>query len=186
MPEIPDDEWARIQAEFQRLQQRAQVADFIEPIYNDPLLTKEAKALIKKKYPNVQIADYDLEQKFDTKIDELRKQHEDAEKARAEAEKQQQWQSERSKIKQDYGFTDEGMQDLEKFMVEKNIGNYEVAASYQASKNPRQSDANQHDGRWNYTKSDGFADIAKDPEGWAENEILGALRRDQERARGGR
>lgn len=186
MPQIPDDEWERIQAEFVRLRGRAEIADFIEPIYQDPALNKEAKALIKKKYPHVQIADYDLEQKFDQRIDEVQKKYEDAEKKKADEEKSQKWQAERSKVQQEYGYTEDGMKDLEKFMWDNNVGSYEVAATYQVSKNPKQSDATQHDGRWHHQKQDGFADIAKDPESWAENEILGALRRDQERARGGR
>ena len=46
--------------EFARLSSRAQVADFVEGIYNDPQLNREAKALIKKKYPQITIPDYDL------------------------------------------------------------------------------------------------------------------------------
>lgn len=172
--------------EFNRLMVKAQVADFIEPIYNDPLTGPKAKALIKEKYPQIQIADFDLEQRFNQKFDEERKVREAERKAAKEAEEEKTFKATRSKVQQDYGFTDDAMKDLEKFMVDKGVGDYEVAASYQASKNPKQSEAVYSDGLWNHQKQEGFEQIAKDPEGWARNELLGAMRRDQEKMRGGR
>lgn len=170
--------------EYNFLQGRKQVADFVESIYNDPALSKEAKALIKKKYPQVQIPDYDIEEKITSRLDEDRKQREEEKRAAKEAEEEKRFSETRTKVQKEYGYTDDGMKDLEKMMLERNIGDYEVAATYHAAKNPKQSDANQHDGRWHYQKQDNFAEIAKDPEAWAENEILGALRRDQERTKG--
>jgi hypothetical protein len=186
MPEISEHELQQLYARMQHLEGRAQIADVIEPIYNDPLLNKEAKALIKKKYPNAQIPDYDLEQQFNKRFDEEKAAREKIERDRAESEQKQQWQAKRGEVQKEYGFTSEGMEDLEKFMVERNIGDYEVAASYRASKNPKQSDATHHDGFWHHQQQDGWGDIAKDPEGWAHKEIYGALVRDQERAKGGR
>jgi hypothetical protein len=177
--EITDDE-------YNFLQGRRQVADFVESIYNDPQLTKEAKALIKRKYPQIQIPDYDIEERVTQKIDEDRKAREEERKAAREAELEKRINETRSKVQKDYGFTDDAMQDLEKFMVEKGVGDYEVAASYQASKNPKQSEATFSDGLWNHQKQEGFGEIAKDPEGWARNELLSAMRRDQEKLRGGR
>lgn len=172
--------------EYNFLQGRRQVADFVESIYNDPQLGKEAKALIKRKYPQVQIPDYDIEERVTQKIDEDRKTREAERKAVKEAEEEKTFKATRSKVQQDYGFTDDAMKDLEKFMVDKGVGDYEVAASYQASKNPKQSEAVYSDGLWNHQKQEGFEQIAKDPEGWARNELLGAMRRDQEKMRGGR
>jgi len=53
--EVSDEEYAYLMG-------RKQVADFIEPIYNDPVLSKDAKRLIKKKYPNVKIPDLEIEE----------------------------------------------------------------------------------------------------------------------------
>ena len=173
--------------EYDFLKGRAQVADFVESIYNDPALTREAKALIKKKYPQMQIPDYDIEERVDEKIAKERTERLEAEKKRLEAEQDMQFKQLREKTQKEYGFTDEGMADLEKFMVERKIGDYDVAASYRAAKEPKQSDADS--GRehfWNYPKQDGFKEISEDAEGWAHKEILGAIRRDAERARGGR
>ena len=175
--------------EYDFLKGRAQVADFVESIYNDPALTREAKALIKKKYPQMQIPDYDIEERIEQRLDKERKEREENESKRTQEERDKHFKDVRSKTQKEYGFTDEGMADIEKFMLERNIGDYEVAASYRAAKEPKQSDADQDSGRdhyWNHSQQEGFAEISKEPERWAEREILGAIRRDNERARGGR
>ena len=172
--------------EYNFLQGRRQVADFVESIYNDPTLTKEAKALIKKKYPQVQIPDLDLEEKFNQRFDEDKREREAERKAAREAEQDKRINEARAKVQQEYGFTEDGMKDLEKMMVERNIGDYEAAATFHASKNPKQSEANYSNGLWDHQKQENFGEISKDPEGWARNEFLSAMRRDQERAKGGR
>lgn len=178
--EISDDEW-------NYLQQRRQVADFVESIYNDPQLGKEAKQLIKKKYPNIQIPDFDIEDRVEKRLsaaEQKKKDEEDAARKKAEDER---YQSERGRVQKDYGFTDDAMGKLEKLMVERNIGDYEVAASYMASKEPAASEPDNWDhSRWNHDKKENFAEIAKDPEGWGRTEILKAIKNDQAAARGGR
>ena len=176
------------EAEYQRLKGREQVADFVEPIWNNPALSKEAKRLVKKQYPNIEIADLDIEDRLDQRLDAEKKEREEAEKKRKDAEWDRQFKEMRSKTQKEYGLTDEGMEELEDFMREKNIGDYEVAASYRVSKQPKPSDAADvgHDRFWNHAEQEGFADISKNPEKWAEREILGAIRRDEEKAKGGR
>jgi len=174
--------------EYNFLKGRQQVADFVETIYNDPALSMEAKRLIKKKYPDMQIPDLDIEDKFTKRLDDDKKERDAAEKARKDEENEKRFTDLRAKTKQEYGFTDEGMADLEKFMLERNIGDYEVAASYRASKEPKQSEADADDGRdhfWNHSQQQGFAEISADPEKWARKEILAALRKDEKATRGG-
>lgn len=185
MPMIPDEDWGKIQREIERLQGRAQVADFVEPILNNPMLSDRAKALIKEQYPNVQITDYELKQHFQKQIDDLKKEREDKEKAKAEEEERAGWEASKQKVKKEYGLTDDGVKELEDFMVKKKIGDYESAAEYYATKNPKQSDAHHSDGLWHIPK-DGSEELAKDPEGYARNEFLKAIYSDQERERGGR
>lgn len=173
--EISDDE-------YNFLQSKRQIADFVEGIYNDPQLTREAKALIKKKYPQVQIPDYDIENRVNQRIDHETKRFEDLERKRAADEQDKRFKELRAQTQKDYGITDEGMAELEKFMMEKHIGDYEVAASYKVSKEPKQIEADHgRDHFWNHAKQEGFADISADPEGWARKEILGAIRRDDDR-----
>ena len=169
--------------EYMFLQGRRQVADFVESIYNDPQLNKEAKALIKRKYPQIQIPDYDLENRLNQRFDAEKQARDKVEQDKRDAEADQQLKQTRTKVQKEYGFTDDGMKELEDFMVKKNVGDYEVAATYHASKNPKQSDATHHDGFWNHQKQEGFAKISEDPEGWARGEIINAIRRDEQSAK---
>lgn len=168
--------------EFARLSGRAQVADFVESIYNDPQLNREAKALIKKKYPNIQIPDYDLMNQVEQRFEQERQSREEEKRTQREAEEQREYEQTRSATQKRYGFTDEAMTDLEKMMVERNIGDYEVAATYRATQNPSPSEA-LDDQRWNHSKQEGFKEIAADPEGWGKMEIMKALRVDSERSK---
>lgn len=168
-------------AEDAHLQNRKQVADFVESIYNDPTLSREAKALIKKKYPAIQIPDYDLMNTVEQRFAQDKQEREQEARERREAEEQREYEQTRGSTQKKYGFTDEAMNDLEKFMVERNIGDYEVAATYRATQNPKTSEAIMDDQRWNHTKQEGFKEIAADPEGWGKMEIMKALHNDSER-----
>jgi hypothetical protein len=173
--------------EYSFLQGRRQVADFVESIYNDPQLTREAKALIKKKYPNLQIPDYDIETRVEARFDKERKEREDREQAVKRQEEEARFAKLRKDTQDKHHFTDEAMTRLEKMMVDRNIGDYEAAAMLMVSKEPKPiSNTGDWDNtRWHHDRQDGFADIAKDPEAWGRNQIMGAIARDQERARNG-
>ena len=169
--------------EYRYLQDRRMTADFVESIYNDPALNKEAKRLIKKKYPQLPIPDLDMEDKLEQRLSA-----EDQKKQRVEQEAkakrdQEAWNSSRAKAKKEYSLTDEGLTDLEKWMEEHAVADHEVAASYRHSKNPPTSDVTYEQQYWRHDKQDNFKEISADPEAWARREILGAINRDSERAR---
>lgn len=174
--------------EYNFLQGRRQVADFVESIYNDPGLNREAKALIKKKYPGIQIPDYDLENKIEDRFAKEKSEREEAENKKRQKEEEERFAQLRAKTQKDYGFTDDAMTRMEKMMLERNIGDYEAAAELMAKKEPKVSDSSGdwHGGRWDHAAKEGFQEISKDPEKWARNEIMTAIRADQERERGGR
>lgn len=173
--------------EFNYLQSRRQVADFVESIYNDPQLSKDAKRLIKKKYPNLPIPDFDIEEKVEQRFADRDKKEQETAQERQKREQDEHWKSERQKVQDKYSFTDEAMTKLEKMMVDRSIGNYEDAAELLAAREPKPSDAEDYDPtRWNHEKQQGFAEIAKDPEAWGRSEILKSLRAEQAAARGGR
>lgn len=165
--------------EYQYLRGRDVTAGFVESIYNDPKLSNKAKALIKEKYPQLPIPEYDIEQKIENRFAQR-----DAEiKARQLKRQNEVWKQKRIDIQKRYGFTDDGMKDLEKFMVERNIGDYEVAATYKASKDPKPVDAQFNSQYWNHHKQDSFKEIAADPEAWGQKEIMAAIQKDMERAK---
>lgn len=178
MPRTISDE------EYAFLNNKRITADFVESIYNDPALTKEAKRLIKKKYPNLAIPDLDIEDRVQAQIDADRKQRTDAEDRAKRAREDEAWRTQRKKIQDDYGFTEEGMKDLEGWMQDKGVGDYEVAAQYRASKNPKTSEPTMDTGFWRHEEAPNFKDIASDPEAWGRKEILSAIHKDAESARG--
>ncbi|HMA74390.1 MAG TPA: hypothetical protein VKP67_23305 [Xanthobacteraceae bacterium] len=172
--------------EYNFLQGRRQVADFVESIYNDPTLNQEAKALIKKKYPKLQIPDYDIEQKVTKRLDDEKKAREDAEAAVKREQETTAWKERRAETQKSFGFTDEAMKKLEDLMLEKNIGDYEAAAVYLASKEPKASEPTFDSTHWHHDRQEGFKEIAADPEGWARKELLAAVRADDAARRGQR
>jgi hypothetical protein len=175
--EISDEEYAFLQG-------RRQVADFIEPIWNDPQLSNEAKALVKKKYPNMEIPGYDVEQRVTRLFADEKKKRDDDDKKTAREKQEAAWKEERAKTQKAYGFTDEAMKELEQFMIDNNVASYEVAAGYKAAKAPRASEPTPTHGMpWDHSKSETFREIAKDPEAWGRGEIMKALKTDQDRAR---
>lgn len=178
--EVTDDEWNYLQG-------RRQVADLADSVWNDPQLGNAARALLKTKMPNLQIPDFDIRNEMYQRLNEQEQKREEEKAAERRARDEAYWQTEREKVRKQYNFTDEGLQNLEKFMLEKNIGDYEVAATYQASKNPKPSEPSSYkDPYWNHTKSDTFKQIAADPEEWGRSEILKALHNDQQnRNKGG-
>lgn len=183
MPRTIEDE------EYNFLQGRKQVADFVESIYNDPHLNKEAKALVKRKYPNLQIPDYDLETKIEGRFAAEKKARDDAEAATKQQKLDKEIADQRKRVQDEYGLTDDGMKKLEDLMVARNIGDYEAAAIYLASKEPKTSEPDYNSGYWNHGqqfKTDGFKDIVADPEGWARKEIMKAVHADERAAKGQR
>ena len=70
--------------QFAAYEQKRYTADLAESLFNDPQLGNEAKALIKKKYPNLKIEDYDLEQRVNQRFDAERQEREDTERAKSE------------------------------------------------------------------------------------------------------
>lgn len=178
MPRTISDE------EYNHLVGRKTVADFVEPIYNSKELGPEARALIKKAYPNLQIEGYDIKQELKGETQELKKEIDQVRKEIKDREDSEKFQQVRKRTQDEFKFTDEGMKKLEDLMIERNIGDYRAGALLMASENPRASDPTPGSQRfWNYEKQDSFAEISKDPEKWGFNQLLGAAERDSQRAR---
>jgi hypothetical protein len=169
--------------EYNFLQNRRMTADFVESIYNDPALNKEAKRLIKRKYPNLAIPDLDIEDKVTQRLDADKKARDDAAAKVKRDEEDSKWKAERGRVQKEYGFTDDAMKELEGWMTDKGVGDYEVAAGYRAAKNPKTSEPTYDNTFWRHQEAPNYKEIAKDPEAWGRREILGAIHRDAERAR---
>jgi hypothetical protein len=174
--EISDEEYAFLQA-------RKQVADFVEPIYNHPKVGKEAKRLIKEVYPNVKIPDYDIEEQVNARFAEQEKKRADAELAAKQKAEHEAWQSRRSSVQKQYGFTDEGMKRLEDWMIDNQVANYDTAARAKAALDPQTSAPEFDAGHWHHERQEGWGEMAKDPEAYARNAILQAIYKDEQQNR---
>jgi hypothetical protein len=171
-------------AEYQQWQIDKQIAGLANEVWEDPQLGPAAKELLKRKRPGVQIPDHDIRMEMRDGFAKMEKAREEEKLAERQSKEDEYWKGQRKKIQDEYGYTDDGIKDLEKMMLEKNIGDYEVAATYHAAKNPKAAEPQGYkDPYWNHTKSTTFQEIAKDPEAWGKDEIVKALQNDQRRSR---
>jgi hypothetical protein len=169
--------------EYQFLQGKRQIADFVETIYQNPKFANKAKALIKEAYPNINIPDFDIRTEVTQRLDAEAQARRDAEEATKVAKEDEEWRRVRKQTQESYGFTDEAMQRLERIMVEKKIGDYEVAATYLTSREPKAIEPGFDQGHWHHERQDGFKEIIKDPESWARNELIQAMHRDEQKSK---
>jgi hypothetical protein len=170
--------------EYQFLQGKRRTADFSESVWNHPRANKPLKKIVKDIYPDLPIADYDLEMQVNSRLDAEKAERERQEQEAKNKAADEKWRNERKRVQDEYSFTDEGMTDLEKFMHEKGVGDYEVAAGYRAAKNPKTSEPTYQSSHWNYEKRPEWGQIGKDPERWAEEELTRLYHEDAARNRG--
>jgi hypothetical protein len=188
MPVTLTDEQVQSLREFAAEAQRNKgIADMMNGIYGDPALGQEARALIKKKYPNLPIPDYDTKNEINARLDREKQERLDAEKAAKDKAADEKFREQRADTQKKFGFTDDAMGRLEKLMMERNIGDYEAAATFMASKEPQPSDDQTGFDRhfYRHDQDETFKQIADDPEGWARTELIKAVRSDA-RARNAR
>lgn len=171
--------------EYELNQQARGIADLALGLINDPVLGHEAKTLLKKKHPQYRDAEFDLRNEFNAKLEEDRQKRAEAEQKKLEETERERIQQMRKATQEQYGFTDEAMEKLEKFMEEKYVGDYEVAAAYMAAREPKPSDGGMDQQNWNFMKQPDIEKVQEDPEGWGSSELLAAIRRDQQRIRNG-
>jgi hypothetical protein len=177
MPEITDEQ-------LRQWQEDNRVAAVARKVWDDPRTSDRSKALLKEIFPETVIPDHDIRNEIRGEFAKRDKAAADAAEADRVAREDAHWRGERKKTQDAYGMTEDAMKDMEKWMYENNVGSYEVAATYHAAKNPKPSEpsgSGYKDPYWNHGKSDLFKEIAKDPEEWGRNEILGALRNEQNR-----
>jgi hypothetical protein len=162
--------------EYSYLQNRRQIADVADLLWNDPQLGPEAKALLKKKMPNLNIPEHDIRSEIREEFSKRDAKQAEEREAERVSKEDKYWKEQRQKTMDAYGMPEEKMKEMEKWMYDNNVGSYEVAATYHAAKNPKPSEpAGYKDPYWNHGKSDLFKEIAKDPEEWGRNEIMRAL-----------
>jgi hypothetical protein len=183
---LSDEQVAQLRAQQAEAQRNREIAEFVNQIWNDPALSDEAKALAKKKFPDVQIPDFDLKRyvdgQFKSRDDERNKREREA----AEKEATDRYTKQRSDIQKQYAATDEAMERMEKEMNDKRVYDYEVMAQHFFAKEPKPIENTTGGHYWNHHKQDVFKNIVADPEDYAFNEIARAVEADDQMRRGRR
>jgi len=184
---LTDEQVADLRARLAQAETNKQIAEAAAGVWNHPEKGNQAKALWKEVYPDSAIPEFDLEQRVNKRFEEEKRERDDREKRDRDREQDERIAAKRKETQESFGFTDDAMTRLEKLMLDRNIGDYEVAASYMASREPKVSDGESgyDTGFWNHQKNDQFEEIAKDPEGWGRRELLKTLRETDQRNRGG-
>lgn len=180
---LTDEQVAQLRAEREQAARDKQLRESVDAIWNDPELGDRAKELFKKKFPDVKIDDYDLKQQIFSRLDAEKEAAEKARREALEAESVARLQSQKSRVQQEYGFTDDAMERMEKEMNERRVYDYEAMAPYFASKEPKPIESYQTSNRWNHDRQEKFKEIVADPEDYAFNEIVTTLREQERRAR---
>ena len=175
---LTDEQLAALQAERQQWLRDRGIAEGATAIWNDPELSDQAKALWKKKYPDQRVPEYDAEQRVNARLDKIEQERQEREKAEREKMEDERVARQRTEVQERHKWDDATMKRLEDLMVEKRVADYEVAATYLASKEPAPSEATADYDRqfWGYDRQPVFKEIAADPEDYARREISKTLR----------
>ena len=94
---LTDEQVANLKQQLEGAAKNKQIADMVDAIYNDPALGKEARALIKKKFPDLPIPEYDIEAKVTARLDAEKAEREEAEKKKRDADDDARYKSARKK-----------------------------------------------------------------------------------------
>ena len=186
---LTDEQVAELRTRLGISETNARIAEAAAGLWNDPDTSAEAKALWKRKYPDSDLGDaYNVEQRLNARLD---RQEQDAQKREREAREKaidEQIASKRRDAQERHRATDDAMKRLEDWMVEKNVGDYDVAAEHFFTRQPGTSngDDSAFDSQfWHHDRSDLFKEISADPEEWGRKEILKTIREGEQRNRGG-
>lgn len=184
---LTDEQVAELRARLGQAETNAKIAEATAKIWNDPERGERAKALWKEQYPDTDLGPYDVERRINERLDKERLERQQAEKAAREKEQDERLAKKRSETKDRYGATDDAMERLERMMVERNIGDYDVAAEHFFTREPRVSDGTQEyeSQFWRHDQKDLFKEISEDPEAWGRKEIMKTLRDQERQERGG-
>ena len=185
---LTDEQVQELRARLTKADTDSKIAEASAKIWNSPERGARAKALWKEEFPDTDLKEWDVEQRINARLDGERKEREDAAKAARDRESDERLAADRQKIRDRFGATDDAIERLEKMMIDRGIGDHEVAAEFFFSREPRVSDGQDggYDSQfWQHEKQDLFKSITADPEAWGRGEILKTLCEQERNERGG-
>lgn len=182
---LTDEQIAQLRTQLEAGYRAQQVAEGATQIWNDPNLSDRAKALWKEKFPEGNIPGYDTEQRINARLDKEKAERAEAEKKARDKAEDDQLAAKRRAVRERHNLNDEGMDKLEKLMVERGVADHEIAAHWLAAQEPAPSEGTSEYDRhfWQHDRSPEYREVASDPEGYARREILKAIRNDMQRTK---
>lgn len=143
MPEIDDATWA----------QALNIDAFVRRGLADPKTRRKMLEIQKHLNPNVAIPELDESDPIRQELSELKAEIKKKEDERAEAEMlgglRSKWNNGQAFARKK-GYSDEGIEKLEKFMQDENIGSHEAAIPYYEQRNPPPVPATTSSTRWDF------------------------------------
>ena len=176
---LNDDQVGELRRQLEQGQVDKRDADIARAVLSDPELSDAAKALLKRKFPNAQMEGYDIRQEMNDRFQKDREERAAEKKAAADKALDEKITKARKDLRENRNMTDDGIERLEAFMVERGIQDHEDAADLWLVRNPRPVEETASSHFWQHDKSDGFKEIAEDPEKYAYNEIFRAVKNDE-------
>ena len=182
MPTISDEQAAQIRQLLTEGDQAKAALKGAQELWNDPTLGDQAKALWRKKWPDAVIPGYDEKQQLQSIVDAERTRIEEGKRNEQVTAEENRMRQQRAAVQKKRGYTDEAMQRMDQLMGERKIYDYEAGDLLFAAQNPTPSDGtSDYDGHFmNYDRHPEAGAIAKDPERWGFDQLVGALNRDTE------
>lgn len=181
---LTDEQVAQLRSRLEAGDRAIPIAQSATEIWNHQQWGDEAKALWKKAFPEVKIDGFDAEQRINARLDKERQEREEREKKARERAEEDEWKTKRQAAKEKYSLTDDAMDRLEKLMTERRVADYDIAATYLVSQEPSPSEGTAEYDRhfWHHDRTPEYKQIASDPEGYAREEIMRAIKTDAQRA----
>jgi|SRR6185312_6684312 len=114
-------------------------AALVDTLTKNPSTRRDLLGLIKKVKPDAYVAELDAQKPLEDKIAALEKRIDDQTTAAMTKDQNSQLESARSRLREQFGYTDEGLKTLEKFMLDTNTADHFVAHDAMQARKPKPS-----------------------------------------------
>jgi len=171
--------------EYAQYWNNAQKGVFSQEIYDRAEQLKlgdDLRKIIKQTHPNVPQRGFDEQRMVNERINAFEKKMADKEKAEKDKAEDDDWNKRMNGVRDTYRLDDAGMKELDTFMRQEKVANPEIAAAEMNRRSPRMMEASNGFGSpyMNFQKQDGWDEIARNPEKWANDLIFKAAKRQEE------
>lgn len=112
-------------------------AALVDTLTRNPATRRDLLGLIKKAKPDAYVAELDSQKPLEDKITALTKTVEDLQGSLVQKDQNSQLETARAHLRNQFGYTDEGIKTLEKFMLDTNTADHLVAHDAMQSRKPK-------------------------------------------------